>query len=339
MNKEEFGRLLLRYQRGECTEQEARLIHEWYDQLAHDSQEALSLEEKDQAEQRIWSAIRHRAVEEAAPIVRQQPLGREYSFGFYARLAASIAAISLLAALYFSRGYFTSPVKETAYLPSGSNVRHLTNSGAYPQTLVLDDKSIVTLMPGGSLTYPNVFAASQREVHLTGNAFFKITKNARKPFRVYSSKLVTQVLGTSFWVKNEVKQNRIEVAVVTGKVAVYEQQQAARKRVTLTPNQQVSYSAEAPWLQTGLVRNPIPIDSSVTIAFNDVPLTAVLKRLEKRYGIALTARNRNMQYCTFTGDITDLTMDEQLNIICQSVNASYVRKGTRILISGSGCHP
>lgn len=338
MNKEEFGRLLLRYQRGECTEQEVRRIHEWYDQLAPNSQEFLPVAEKHRAEQQIWSAIRQRVGEEPEPVVHRQLRRGWFPASFYAGLAASIGLVILLGALYFGRGFFTTSVKETAQ-SSDRNQRHLTNSSAYPQTITLADQSTVTLMPGSSLTYPTVFAANQRAVHLTGRAFFKVTKNARKPFRVFSDKLVTQVLGTSFWVKNELKQQRIEVAVVTGKVSVYQREQPIRKRVTLTPNQQVTYSAKSPWLQTGLVRNPIPVDASVKIAFNDVALPAVLDRLEKRYGIELVARNRRMQFCTFTGDITDLTMDEQLNIICQSVNATYARKDTRIFINGPGCHP
>lgn len=335
MNKEEFDQLLLRYQRGECTQQEVRLIHEWYDQLAHDSQEVIPFAEKHRVEQRIWSAIRQRVDEEPGTVIRKQPLQRWYSYGLYARLAASICVVFLLAALYFGRGYFTTSVKDTAYSSAERKQRHMTNSGTYAQTIMLEDKSTVTLMPGGSLTYPIVFAANQREVHLTGNAFFNVTKNAHKPFRVYSGNLLTQVLGTSFWVKNEVNHERIEVAVVTGKVSV----QAAHQQVILAPNQQVSFSAKDRELRTGLVRNPIPVDSSVRISFTDVPLAVVLTRLEKRYGIALTVRNRNMQHCTFTGDITDLTMDEQLNIVCQSINATYARKGTRILIDGSGCRP
>ena len=56
-------------------------------------------------------------------------------------------------------------------------------------------------MPGSSLRYAPGLAGPRREVYFSGDAFFKVSKNPRRPFLVYAPQVVTTVLGTSFRVR------------------------------------------------------------------------------------------------------------------------------------------
>jgi len=186
---------------------------------------------------------------------------------------------------------------------------------------------------------------------LYGNAFFEVTKNPEKPFLVYSGKLVTKVLGTSFRIKTNEKDQALEVEVVTGKVSVFENRNAFaaiddkpeknNNGVVLTPNQRVTYFPESRHLLTGLVMEPVKVEKaliakSVTI-FNNSQLIKIIEDLQKEYGIEIVFANDRLEKCTFTGDLSEMPLYEKLDLICKSNQASYEVKGTRILINGEGC--
>ena len=75
-------------------------------------------------------------------------------------------------------------------------------------SLVLADGSKVWLNAASSITFPTAFTGNERRVQLTGEAYFEVTKDPKKPFKVYISSLSekldgaeVKVLGTHFNVK------------------------------------------------------------------------------------------------------------------------------------------
>lgn len=173
-----------------------------------------------------------------------------------------------------------------------------------------------------------------------------MTKDPARPFFVYNNNLVTEVLGTSFNVR--AVSNGIEVAVRTGKVAVYEndskislsKREKLENGVIITPNEKVIYYAEARHFVTSIVDAPLPVPPSTeradTIGFvyDDMPLANVLASIEKAYNIEIVLENENIRNCPFTGDLTKPSLYNKLEFICQALGASYEIKGTKILIKG-----
>lgn len=64
--------------------------------------------------------------------------------------------------------------------------------------LVLPDSSQVFLHPGSKITYPSEFEKNCRDVKLTGEAYFIVTKDEKRPFTVHTEKSRTRVYGTEF---------------------------------------------------------------------------------------------------------------------------------------------
>ena len=87
------------------------------------------------------------------------------------------------------------------------------------QTHELADGSIITLAPGATLDYPNKFSASKRQTHLSGRAYFEVTKDATRPFTVQTQEGIIKVLGTSFEV-NTGNNEEFLVSVIEGTVEV-----------------------------------------------------------------------------------------------------------------------
>jgi len=224
-----------------------------------------------------------------------------------------------------------------------AGLHHAENLTAKPDTIYLDDNSMVVLEPQASLYYPERFDGPRREVHLEGNAFFRVSSHPGQPFYVFSKKIVTHVLGTSFLIRTDA-QDHIEVSVRSGKVAVYEEGTAgtSAKSVILEPNQKAIYSSGNRHFTTTLVDDPLPVqtDNSTpepNFVFDETPMPEVIARLENAYHVKIVLENKNLAGSLFSGDIKGQNLYDQLEIICESVQATYEIRGTRILIKGSGC--
>jgi ferric-dicitrate binding protein FerR (iron transport regulator) len=112
------------------------------------------------------------------------------------------------------------------------------------RTVTLSDSSIITLNRSTVFEYPSTFGNSQREVELkNGEAFFKVTHNAAKPFKIHAGTVLINVMGTSFNVKN--KAGNVEVIVETGVVRVIR----GRLSILLKPSEKVVIKSETSLLK------------------------------------------------------------------------------------------
>ena len=118
-----------------------------------------------------------------------------------------------LAALFIvvlSAGLFVwlrSPTKSINYTELVSSFEtknkliEVKNNETRPIMITLEDGSKIHLSKNSKISYPTHFEKESRTVFLSGEAFFDIAKNPKKPFFVYSNEIITKVLGTSFTIK------------------------------------------------------------------------------------------------------------------------------------------
>ncbi|MEI9908356.1 MAG: FecR family protein [Bacteroidota bacterium] len=263
--------------------------------------------------------------------------------------AAVISAVSLGAYILSD----TENVKPGSNAAFANNMLEKVNVTVQPLKIQMEEGSIITLQPGSSIHYPSHFLPDKREIFLEGEAFFEVSKNASRPFFVYNNNIVTHVLGTSFNVKMNRENKQVEVSVRSGRVEVYEDKPAVKATaskknngVILSPNQKVTYDQDTRQFVPSLVDVPLPIinemsDKNVTpetAVFESTPLKTVLSSLERSYGIDIVVETENIYKCLFTGDVSQQDLYTRLDVICQSVQALYEVKGTKILIKGKGCN-
>jgi ferric-dicitrate binding protein FerR (iron transport regulator) len=86
--------------------------------------------------------------------------------------------------------------------------------------MVLPDGSKVWLNAESSLRFPTAFTGNQREVTLTGEAYFEVAKNKEKPFRVEVDGMSINVLGTHFNVNAYLDENNIRTSLLEGSVKI-----------------------------------------------------------------------------------------------------------------------
>jgi transmembrane sensor len=342
MDYKAFRQLLKRYLDNTCTDEEKRIVDQWYELLDNEV-EIPDDSELTNIEDRIWNKIQANTSFETPVKAISKKSGRTW-----------LVAASVLAALLAITFLFTYNKKNSAdktrtastYIPAGL-LKEVKNTSAAIQTFTLEDGSAVKLYPGAKLSYPAAFVVDKREVYLEGDAFFNVSKNPARPFYVYSNQIVTQVLGTSFEISG--KTGRIEVNVKTGKVAVYENHsvvnldatQQKSNGVIITPNQKVTYYQEERHFITAIVDQPLPVareeDRQIPdnqFNYNDAPLTKVLKDIESTYELEIILENEKIRNCLFTGNLTGENLFNKLEGICLVFGATYELKGTKILLKG-----
>lgn len=225
------------------------------------------------------------------------------------------------------------------------------NTATEPILLTLPDQSTILLQPKSSVSYRRDFMADTlREVYLSGQAFFTVTKNRQRPFVVYSNELVTKVLGTSFMVKAFEDAKQVEVCVKTGKVSVFPRTDTEvcdgirtpeLAGTIITPNQKVLFSREQIQIRKELVDAPELIASAVLPApllkFQDMPVSRVFGNIEETYGIDIVYDDRSFEQCLLTASFTTESLFEKMDLICKGIEASFEVIDGRLIVSGRGC--
>lgn len=345
MSHSAFTDLLKKYQSGTVTEKERRIIEQWY-ALIDESPRTLSPEEWEMMEKRLWQKM-GKEMGNPGSLPRERSSVRWY----HHPLLKSAAIIAFLAGFAFLLFLYNGQIqnKQAAGKNRETGMRSVQNPDTKDAGITLEDGSTVLLRPGSVLTYPEHFNENSREVHLTGEAFFVISKNQGRPFLVNTGKITTKVLGTSFRVKANEDGSEVEVSVKTGKVSVYEKAPAdgdqagnSSHGVILTPNQQVTFNGENGRFVTGLVKNPEVLPETDFLRhklfdYNDTELSKIISDLKKAYHIDIELEKKALGECPLTANLREKDLFVQLDLICAAIQGGYSVNGTKILIDGKGC--
>lgn len=225
-----------------------------------------------------------------------------------------------------------------------------TNNSSKPQIITLSDGSSVLLQPNSKLSYPKIFSGNERKVYLSGEGFFEISKNRKKPFFVFANEVVTKVVGTSFRIRAYDNQPNVEVLVRTGKVKISPNESVAKvnqEEIVLLPNQALRFVRKN---QVFNKITDITIDKSLTntisnieqLSFNftDTPVNQILKTIEQAYLVKIDFPKELLKNCHLTTSLNDQPLPEKLKIICKSIgnNTSYEMNGNQIIITSVGCN-
>ena len=253
-----------------------------------------------------------------------------YYFRQALRYAAVVAGVILAAGLWFYNSN-SVPAKKTA-----NRVNTIENN-EIKKTLVLPDGSRVLLNANSTITVDKDFGKTRRLVTLTGEAFFEVAKNARKPFIVKSGNTLTTALGTSFMVRYYQHESEVKVSLVTGKVKVEHSPPSAGHKsasVFLSPGLQVVINEKA--TDQILEKKPFEINGielwkQDLLAFEGAEFSEVTSKLEEWYGVKITVVNGPEKTKHFTGDFKNKSLANVLEALSfahkfhYSIDSSQVR--------------
>ncbi len=262
-----------------------------------------------------------------------------------------LAAASVVLAVTWLGWQFLRNTPSGAKQPllGSSQVKMITrqNQTTENDTILLEDGTKVVLGPHSELRMPEIFGDA-REVYLTGEAFFKVSRDVKRPFLVYSENLITRVLGTSFIIRAIRSKAEEVVEVKEGKVSVFKKEDfrnAGANResqgLLVTSNQKVTLEIRDSRLVKTLSDVPeiVPGKSEIIRSgYVNTPVSQVLKDLKEAYQIDIIFDEELLSACPLTAVLTDQPLKEKLEIICEAIEAKYEILDGQVMIYGKSCN-
>ncbi len=315
-------------------------------------EQVISADEREKEIDRLLQTISEKAG--AAEFTEARPSGRTVSISkrrwWYAAAAVLIGVVAIGGYIFQKPDKGIEPYAYRAVTPSKHLIESVNTSDKTIR-LKLPDESIVELAPDSRIGYPNDFDSSNtRDVYLSGEAFFRVTKNPARPFRVFANEIVTKVLGTNFGVRSFEKDTVIQVTVRTGKVSVYSQVNEVQNAksnsqpggIIVTPNQELVYKKSEQKFQKNLLAYPAEIVPTAAtdqdnMLLDEVPLEKLFTQLSKKYGINIVYDQELLRKCTVTADLRNEDFYRKLDLICKAISASYEIIDGQIVIVTKGC--
>ncbi|TFF38906.1 FecR family protein [Mucilaginibacter psychrotolerans] len=268
--------------------------------------------------------------------------------------AAAAAVILLAGGAYFFKE--RAPQYKTDASTLGWQQK-TTNKGA-KSIITLCDGTRVTLNSESTLKYPAAFNGQTREVTLTGEAFFDVTKDHQHPFIIHTNKMNVKVLGTAFDVKSYPNDDVSETTLIRGAIEVTLKDRPS-DRIILKPKEKLIVTNAAATIKKspgkGAANDTTPAaqyvltslsyirqnDSTVSetswinnrFAFDNDNFATLGKKMERWYGVDIVFNNEAAKEYHFSGVFENDTVADALKALQRIEKFRYKIEGSTIYIN------
>lgn len=252
-----------------------------------------------------------------APTARIIPLHRRW----WVRVAAALL-IGMLSWQFYQYGW-ASTQYQTAF--------------GQQQRILLDDQTVVTLAAHSTLRVPGRWQfLRQREVWLTGEAYFEVTKQPEKTldesrkFVVHARELNVEVLGTRFNVNTF--RSKTTVLLDEGKVRLSTVAQPTRT-VLMKPGQTAVHPAHQPAIRVATTNDPTLTSwRDGRLLFRAAALSDLGHRVEEIYGLTPVFDGNGWEDATYTGELPTTDLPLLIRILAETFGAEVTRDDNRLIL-------
>lgn len=169
--------------------------------------------------------------------------------------------------------------------------------------IVLSDGTGIWLNSESSLKYPVNFTGKNREVFLSGEAYFEVKSDSTRPFIVHTSLGKINVLGTEFNVRDYQDEQEVVTTLVKGKVK-YQDNRNANPEIVLQPGYQVTASQNDPELSVHPVNLKLYVGwKDGLYIFRNLTLAEIMKTIERNYDVQVVYTSEEIKHLRFSGDL------------------------------------
>jgi len=178
--------------------------------------------------------------------------------------------------------------------------------------VILPDGTKVWLNSASSLRFPTRFTGNLRQVEITGEAYFEVTKNAAMPFKVKTNRAEIEVLGTHFNVMAYDDENVMKTTLLEGAVNINSGSFSAK----LKPGQQAQIRSSG----KNKVVDDIDMEDEIAwkngiFQFRDAGIDDILRQASRWYDLDIVYKG-NTPVREFNGHISrNVKASELLNML------------------------
>ena len=222
----------------------------------------------------------------------------------------------------------------TVYLYMQPTSLQTVSTMAETRNVILPDGSSVLLNRHSSLSYPKRFKSDNREVQLTGEAYFEVSKDQKHPFIVQTEHINVQVLGTHFNVDAYPDNPDVKTTLLTGSVAVSNKNNSVR--MVLKPNEVAIYNKVEQKLTRKVLENAGDEISwrHGEFIFDDLPLQEIARELSNSFGTTIHIADSTLQNYRITARFRNgEDLDAILSVLHNAGYFNYSRNTQQITIT------
>ena len=221
------------------------------------------------------------------------------------------------------------PVFYTAIAPKGSISQ-----------MILPDNTLVYLNAGSELKYTevnpkNIFQGKRgsRKVFITGEAWFDVSRNEKKPFVVHTPFYNVEVLGTQFNIKAYPNDDEVVATVEGGRVKVVSSESFTIKEAqTLQPGEQLVYTKNKGINISEVNTRRFTAWKDNKLIFINMNLKELFVLLERKYGVDIEVADNMVLNYHYDSTITTETILEVLDLIAETLPIKYKIEGQKVII-------
>lgn len=198
-----------------------------------------------------------------------------------------------------------------------------TSDGVLWDTLI--DGSVICLNSNSEITLEKSFGKTTRKLNLSGEAWFDVAPDKSRPFIVCMDDLRVKVTGTSFSISSYENSEITDVFVESGKVQFYNSEDELNEnsfKLDLRPGELARYE------NNEVAKIPVPDPNylawkSGLLVFDQSPLSVVVDKLEKQYGVHIICALPNPNRYLITARFDNKTPHSILDGINNKLHIGY----------------
>ncbi len=224
---------------------------------------------------------------------------------------------------YLEADNFEELVYHTIGIPNGKQFQ-----------LALSDGTVVHLNAGSSMRYPvNFLQEGPREVFLTGEAYFDVSRNPEKPFIVNVNDLNVKVLGTTFNVSAYEEDSNIDVVLVEGSVSLNFMEEEQDVASNLTPGQKGSFKSVSKELHIDKVNTGLYTSwMQGHLVFRNMTFDNIVAKLERHYNIEIENKNAVLGKEIFNASFDEVEIERILEFFSETHKIEYTIGDNKVII-------
>lgn len=185
----------------------------------------------------------------------------------------------------------------------------------------LPDGTTGWLNSNSSVKYNGNFNAD-RQVALTGEAFFDVFKDKKRPFIVNTNEVIVKVSGTRFNIASYEDEKNVEVVLEEGKLIFSDKEM--NKSYTMNPNDLVIYDKTLRDFSTEVVQPHKYLSwTEGKLVFRNDPLDVIARKLERWYNIDVEVNVSLTEGLRLRATFIDESLEQVLDLLKRSLPIDY----------------
>ena len=161
-----------------------------------------------------------------------------------------------------------------------------------------------------------------RQVTLTGEAFFDVFKDKNRPFIVNTNEVIVKVLGTRFNIASYENEKNVEVVLEEGKLIFNDKEMS--KSYAMSPNDLVIYDKTLKDFSTEVVQPQKYLSwTEGKLVFRNDPLDVIARRLGRWYNIDIEVNGTLSEDLRLRATFIDEDLKEVLDLLKLSLPIDY----------------